>query len=273
VALSGHLELVCALDSRGMSVLRHQSFRAPMHLSKPHFDADALVVNVVNPTAGLLEGDRIACRVEVETGARLLLTTPSASRAHRMNNGRAELVQQMRVAAGGFLEFWPELFIPQKGTRYSQRTELTVEGDGELLFSESLAPGRVASGESFAYTELEWATDVRCDTVLVARERYRLTPEGEAVRTLRSAFPDAYYASGFVISDRLERHEVWERIHALHASDAWIGCSRLANRGWAIKLVAAGSVALRRMLQAVRSELYRAMNRPAPSLRRAGSAW
>jgi urease accessory protein len=57
-----------------------------------------------------------------------------------------------------------------------------------LLFFESLAPGRVASGESFAYTELEWATDVRCDTVLVARERYRLTPEGEAVRTLRSAF-------------------------------------------------------------------------------------
>jgi urease accessory protein len=99
-----------------------------MHLSKPHFDADALVVNVVNPTAGLLEGDRIACRVEVETGARLLLTTPSASRAHRMNNGRAELVQQMRVAAGGFLEFWPELFIPQKGTRYSQRTELNGGG-------------------------------------------------------------------------------------------------------------------------------------------------
>jgi urease accessory protein len=209
----------------------------------------------------------------VETGARLLLTTPSASRAHRMNNGRAELVQQMRVAAGGFLEFWPELFIPQKGTRYSQRTELTVEGDGNCSSSSPWLPAawpRVSplriqnwSGPRTSVATPCWW---RANAIV-------FTPEGEAVRTLRSAFSDAYYASGFVISDRLERHEVWERIHALHASDAWIGCSRLANRGWAIKLVAAGSVALRRMLQAVRSELYRAMNRPAPSLRRAGSAW
>jgi urease accessory protein len=274
VGLIGHLDLVCALDSRGVSVLRHQSFRAPMHLSKPYHDAGALVVNVVNPTAGLLEGDRIACRVEVESGARLLLTTPSASRAHRVNNnGRAELVQQMRVAAGGFLEFWPELFIPQKGTRYSQRTELSVEGDAELFFFESLAPGRVASGEAFAYTELEWATDVHWDATLIARERYRLAPDVECVRALRTAFPDAYYASGFVVSERLEKHEVWQRIHALHSPDAWIGCSRLAGRGWAIKLVAEGSVALRRTLQRIRMELYEAIDRPAPSLRRAGAGW
>ena len=44
-----------------------------MHLSKPHHDAETLVLNVVNPTAGLLEGDEIDCRVDVQSGARLLL--------------------------------------------------------------------------------------------------------------------------------------------------------------------------------------------------------
>ena len=63
--LAGHLELVCDVDSRGWTRLGHQSFRAPYHLSKPHHDAGALVLNVVNPTAGLLEGDRSA-----ERGAR-----------------------------------------------------------------------------------------------------------------------------------------------------------------------------------------------------------
>src|SRR5205085_1366195 len=116
--------------------------------------------------------DRIECDVEVQPGATLLLTTPSATRAHCMRRGSAEVVQRMRVADGGFLEFWPELFIPQKGARYRQRTELSVAGGGELLFFESLAPGRVASGESFAYTELTWETDIRCDSTLVARERY-----------------------------------------------------------------------------------------------------
>lgn len=253
-----------------MSVLRHQSFGAPMHVSKPHHDSDALVVNVVNATAGLLAGDRIECHVEVETGASLLLTSPCASRAHRMYEGSAQMTQRMRVAPGAFLEFWPELFIPQRGTRYTQRTELTIEGSGELLFFESLAPGRVASGEAFAYIELSWMTDIWCDAVLVARERYRLKPDGEAFRALRTAFTESYYASGFVISKRLENHPMWQRIHALHAKDSWVGCSRLPSHGWVIKVLAGGSVALRRTLQQIRAELYSALGRPAPSLRRAG---
>lgn len=270
--LHGHLDLVCAPDSRGVSVLRHQSFRAPMHLSKPHHDADTLVVNVVNPTAGLLEGDRVECRVRVESGARLLLTTPSASRAHRMGEGRAELTQQLRVASGGFLEFWPELFIPQAGTRYAQRTELRVEEGGELLFFESLAPGRVAFGESFAFRELQWETDVWSGGAHVARERYRLTPESENVSTLRAVFPDAYYASGFILTPGLdESHPCWQRLHDLHASDAWVGCGRVARGGWVFKCLAAGSIALRRTLHAIRSELYAALSLSAPSLRRAGS--
>lgn len=271
--LSGHLDIICAPDDRGVSVLRHQSFRAPIHLSKPHIDADTLVVNVVNPTAGLLEGDRIECRAKVETGARLLLTTPSASRAHRMRSGEAVVRQEIDVAAGGFLEFWPELFIPQAGTRYRQQTKIQVAEGGEVLFFESLAPGRVASGESFAFRELHWETDVYLDTTHIARERYRLCPEEESVVSLRRVFPDAYYASGFVVSSRLDdKHLCWQRLHDLHAPDAWIGCGRLVRGGWVIKILAAGSVALRRTLQSVRTEIYAALERPMPSLRRAGSA-
>lgn len=271
--LEGHLDLVCAPDARGVSVLRHQSFRAPMHISKPHHDADTLVVNIVNPTAGLLEGDRVECRVNVEGGARLLLTTPSASRAHRMRDGVAELVQELRVAEKGFLEFWPELLIPQGGTGYRQRTQLHVEGGGELIFFESLAPGRVAFGESFAFRELTWETDVWHGPTHIARERYRLTPESESVRTLRGVFPDAYYASGFVVSPRLtDDHPCWRRLHDLHTPEAWIGCGRLGQGGWVIKCLASGSVILRRMLSTIRTEIYDALGRPAPSLRRAGIA-
>jgi urease accessory protein len=270
--LTGHLDLVCAPDSRGVSVLRHQSFRAPMHVSKPHHDGDTLVVNVVNPTAGLLEGDWIDCSAVVESGARLLLTTPSASRAHRTKGADgATLVQKLEVRANAFLEFWPELFIPQAGARYRQRTTLRIDDGGELFFFESLAPGRVASGEAFQYFELAWETDVYADTTLIARERYRLAPGDEAVTSLRRIFPEAYYASGFIVSPRLDpRHECWQRLHELQRDDAWVGCGALASRGMVIKCLAAGSVALRRLLHDIRSELYEALGRPVPSLRRAG---
>ncbi len=270
MALHGHLTLVCGLDDRGRSSLRRQSFRAPMHISKPHLDeGGALVVNVVNPTAGLLADDVIDCDVRVEAGAQLLLTSPSANRAHRAKQGWAELRQEFHVAAGGFLDVWPELFIPQGGAEYRQRSVLRVERGGELLYFESLAPGRVASGEAFAYGSLSWEIDLYVAEDYVARERCRLDPTDESVQTLRGAFPTAYYASALLVSDRLKPESpCWERLHDAHEEQAWIGCSRLAAGAWSVKAVAATSVLLRSKLALVRSEIYRELGRPEPGLRR-----
>jgi urease accessory protein len=269
--LQGHLHLVCALDSRGVSHLRSQSFRAPMHISKPHLDGETLVVNIVNPTAGLLAGDEIKCDVAVERGARLVLTTPSAARSHRMRDGRAVLVQELRVASGGFLDVWPELFIPQAGTRYHQRTSARVERGGTLLLSEMLAPGRVASGEAFAYDWLRWETDLFVGHEHVARERYKLQPGTPSVEALRGMFEHAYYASVYVIAETLsETHECWRAIHDLHSERAWVGMSRLRGGGWVIKVLASESIALRGVMARIRTLVYAALGQAMPDLRRTG---
>jgi urease accessory protein len=267
--LTGHLRLVCTVDEKGRTYLREQSFRAPVHLSKPHHDEDTLVVNIVNPTAGLLAGDRIHYDVTVESGARVLLTAPSASRAHRIVEGDARVVQEFHVAHGGWLENWPELFIPQGGARYRQKTTLRVEEGGGALLIEMLAPGRTASGEVFAFAELDWETDVFLGDEKIARERYHLTPDSPTLTALRSRFPEAYYGSCLVISPALRTDSAcWQAIHDLHRDDAWVGCSALVRGGWAIRVLAAGSVALRKTIAAIRAEIYAALGRPAPNLRR-----
>lgn len=270
MALSGHLDLTCAADADGRSFLRRQSFCAPIHLSKPHLDEGVLVVNVVNPTAGLLAGDRIAVRVAVENGARVLLTAPSASRAHRVIEGDARVEQEFHVAAGGWLDVWPEIFIPQGGARYRQRTMARVEEGGGLLLIEMIAPGRTASGEVFEFAELDWETEVFLGAEKIARERYTLTPESPTLGGLRTRFPEAYYASCFVITSRLDAAaECWRRIHDMHAESAWVGVSALARGGWAIRVVAEGSIALRKTIAAIRREIYAALGEREPALRRA----
>jgi urease accessory protein len=267
--LSGHLRLVCAADEEGRTFIREQSFCAPVHLSKPHHDEGVLVVNVVNPTAGLLAGDRVRYDVTVEKGARVLLTAPSASRAHRIVEGDARLRQEFQVATGGWLECWPEMFIPQGGARYRQQTTLRVEEGGEALLIEMIAPGRTASGEVFAFAELDWETEVILGETKIARERYFLTPECAELGAIRARFAEAYYASCFVVLPRLRPDaECWRRIHDLHRDDAWVGCSALVRGGWAVRVLAAGSVALRRTVGAIREEVYAALGRTAPGLRR-----
>lgn len=267
--LSGHLRLICAADAQGRTYLREQSFCAPVHLSKPHHEEDVLVVNVVNPTAGLLANDRVRYDVEVESGARVLLTAPSASRAHRIVEGDARVQQEFRVRSGGWLENWPEMFIPQGGARYRQHTTARVDEGGGALIIEMIAPGRTASGEVFAFAELDWETEIYLAEEKIARERYRLTPESPTIAAMRAQFSEAYYASCFVIAPELRPDSpCWQRIHALHGDDAWVGCSALVRGGWAIRVVAAGSVALRRTVAALREEIYAATGRRAPALRR-----
>lgn len=269
--LAGHLELIAARDARGKTCLRHQSFQAPVHLGKGHEDSGALVLNIVNPTAGLLDGDRLRVDVRVEGGARLLLTTPSASRVHTMRGGQAVVTQSFRIETGGSLEWWPEMLIPQRGARYRQETKIHLAPDAELIFQETLAPGRVASGEAFAYDELRWSADLWRDGHLAVRERFAVTPENGALDAFRRRFPTGYYTSVFIASPLLKPGLPAE-LAALEAEtgDSWVGVTQAAGGLIVLKSISADSLALRRMLARVRTTVHGCLGRCAPSLRRAG---
>lgn len=238
-----------------------------MHLSKPYFDGETLLVNVVNPTAGLFSGDSVESSVEVEGLARVLLTSPSACRVHRATKDFASVVQSFTVRSGGFLEVFPELFIPQAGARYRQSTTVDVEEGGRIILLEAIAPGRVASGEVFEFEQLEWETHVRLQRRSVIRERFQLTPSTAALAAARRQIPDFYLANAFAVGLELSG-EIVSAISNLHGRREWIGASRLVKDGWSIRIVAQDACELRRIIAEVRRLLYSAMNCMPPSLRR-----
>ncbi len=252
---------MCGLDDAGESTLVRQSFCAPFHISKPYREERALVVNVINSTAGLFSGDRIRCDVRVNAGAELVLTAPSANRIHRMISGDAASEQEFYVESGACLDVWPHLMIPQRGARFRQTTKITLERDAELLFFEMIAPGRVASGEVFEFARLDWLTQITCDSVCVARERYTITPETESLRALRKHFGAAYTATAFVFSNIPSNAKCWSDIAGLHCDNAWIGISRLCETGWVVKTIARDSVALMSAATGIRTTLRAAMQR------------
>jgi urease accessory protein len=105
------------------------------------------------------------------------LTTQSATKLYRME-GDGEARQEVRidVAAGAYVENLPDALIPQAGTRYRQRTRIELAHDAVCLTAETLAPGRRAHGERFAYDLLELETRVRRDGCELCAETLRLEP-------------------------------------------------------------------------------------------------
>ncbi len=264
--MKGHLHLKAACYDNGQTYVREQSFRAPLHISKPHDDASALVVNIVNPTAGIFDGDTIELSAEAEAGASLVLTTPSASRVYRSRSGGpAKVTQRFTAHAGATLEFVPEPFIPQAGARYQQKTELHADPGATILFFDWLTPGRVASGEVFRYAELCWDLDAFVNGRLVARERYRLSPDDASLETLRIQHPQSQYVSCIVLSSAALRLTA---VECLNSSQIYLGHGPLSEGGWIIKALCADSLSARHTLQSLRSLVYQALQRPMPNLGR-----
>lgn len=253
---SGHLSLVAEAGANGETVLSRQSFRAPFHLSKPYWDGHALIVQVVNPTAGILSGDRLRSDITVGSGAAVLLTSPSASRVFQMKEGEAVFAQRFEVAAGGWLETMPEPLVLHRGSRYRQTTDIEVAAGGELFFSELLMPGRLARGESWAWDALRIEVSLHGGGEWLLRER--LQQSGEELRSLAAlagAGEGACFANVVMLSPRLREAGEWKaRVQSLHGGGVWLGLSQLRGEqgGWSVKMIAPDNIGLKRALKELR---------------------
>ncbi|GAA5123813.1 urease accessory protein UreD [Luteolibacter yonseiensis] len=267
-ALSGHLDLRCELRADGVPVIARQSFRAPIHLSKSHVDEGRLVQSIVNPTAGFFDGDRLEMNVEVGGGAKLVLSTPSASRVYRTRSGgSAVCVQHFRVEGNAMLEWIPEPFIPHAGASYVQRTRIDLEPSASLLYFDWISPGRVAMGEVFAYQRLRWELDLTLGGRLIARERYDLAPGNESLEALRVKFPAAHYLSVYAAGGMAENWPARE-LDALTGVGVYLGHGPLAGGVNVIRALCCDSLSARRLLETIRPLLYGAAGVKPPSLGR-----
>ncbi len=269
--LHGHLELTAVADAHGETTLAHQSFAAPVHISKPHHDSGWLVVNMASPSPGLLAGDSVNVNVRCASGARLLLTAPSASRIHTMHEKEcATVTQRFSVENGGMLDVWPEYVIPQTGSSYRQKSCIEIADGGTLFWTESIAPGRTAHGEVFAFREMRIATDIFWRGRQILRERYCVGAEHPSIHALRAVFPMAYYASVVCVSAGLAGCDSVLRAMAAGAVDdkSWLGISRLAEGAWVVKILAADSPTLRAKIAHARTSFQAALGIAHPNLRR-----
>jgi urease accessory protein len=212
------------------------------------------MVQVVNPTAGILSGDRLASEIAVGAEASLLVTTPSASRVFQMKGGSAEFRQHFVVSKGGWLEVMPEPLVPHRGSSYRQITVIEVEPGGGLFFADLLMPGRVGHGEAWVWDKLCLEIDVRVGGQLVLRER--LQQSGEELRSLAELSGSgsaACFGNAVLIGDEMAGDDSWKKaLIALHGNGLWLGLSRLRLGGWSLKFVAPDGIRLRQGLRDAR---------------------
>jgi urease accessory protein len=215
------------------------------------------MVQVVNPTAGILAGDRLESEIAVDAQATLMVTTPSASRVFTMSVGTAECIQRFKVGPQAWLEVSPEPLVPHRGCRYRQSTHIDVAPSGGLFYVDQLFPGRIGHGEAWLWERLCLKLEVHRGGELVMRERF--DHSGAELREL-AAFsgsgPTACFANALLMADTGASETTWlAELRALHRDGVWVGVSALRRHGWSIKIVAPDPIRLRETLRGIRRTL------------------
>jgi urease accessory protein len=181
-----------------------QYWRIPLQLLPPSYqdDDDTAFFYLLNPTGGIVQGDRLTTDVTLEPGARSLLSTQSATKVYRMVERDAEERNHFVVGDGAVLEYLPDQTIPFAGSRLHRRTVVDLEPEATLILSEFLAAGRVARGERFSFDRLVSELEVRVGGEPRLVDRLQLAPAESPLARLGLWGGHPYFAALYVYSPR-----------------------------------------------------------------------
>jgi urease accessory protein len=130
---------------------------------------------LLNPTAGLMDGDGQLVCVRAEGGTRTVLVGQSASRIHPCLRGFSTQQWRIRVESGAVLAVLPGPAIPFRDCHYYQRVDIELATGAGLVWGDIWLAGRYAHGdapEQFQFATLIQELTVRRDQAVVFRDRF-----------------------------------------------------------------------------------------------------
>jgi urease accessory protein len=199
--VEGRLALAFEGSPHGGTKLNVLAQQPPLKVVRAFELADgASLVHVHNVSGGILGGDKLELTVQVGAHARAQLTTTSATRLYRRSAHKAisTLTTQFTVSSGALLEVLPDPLIPFAHSAYEQLTRIDLADDAGLFLWETVAPGRAARGELFAYDSLTLKLDIFACQQPIALEHIRLEPQLAPLTSLVRLGPYRHFSTFYI---------------------------------------------------------------------------
>jgi urease accessory protein len=151
--------------------------QVPLRVLPPfHFGTDRpTFVYLLNPTAGLMDGDAQLMRLTAGPRTRTIVTGQSATRIHPALSAFSTQQWHVEVAEGTTLLVLPGPAIPFQGCRYYQRVRIELEKGAQLVWGDLWFAGRYARGdrsERFQFQTVVQDMTVRRAGQLIFRDRF-----------------------------------------------------------------------------------------------------
>ena len=189
--IDGAAEIRFALRG-GATRLAHLYQRDPLRVLFPAHDrGEPALAALVTTSGGLVAGDWLSIAVKLEADAVAHVTASAAEKIYRSTGATTEIVLNMSVGAGGWLEYLPPETILFDGARLRRETTLALASGAGFLGGGILVFGRCARGEHFTRGLLHEGWQVRRGGNLVWGDALHLDGDIAAIMADPACFDNA----------------------------------------------------------------------------------
>ena len=236
----------------GRTVLSRCRYTLPLQVMAPMaLDDPAAIVSVLNPTGGLVGGDRLAIEIDVAAGAHACLTTPSATKVYRAAAEPALQTVRITAAKGATVEWMPDHTIPFPGAALRQAIDVDLADGARLVLVDAFAAGRVARGEAWRFSAVDSALSIADVRGRLFADRWVLRG-GEAWEGLGFTEGRPYFATLVVVADSgLEAFTAQADAAFTGRADVTVAVGALRRGGLVVRCLAADAPALVHTVQAL----------------------
>jgi len=159
------------------TVLLHSYAEPPFRIGRALQDGSAIHLILASSAPGVFGGDALHQTVVVQSGARVRLTSQSATQVHATDNGAvAKLASTYRVEPGASLRCEWDPMIPFPNAQLEQRILIDLAREATFLWSDALMAGREARGERWRFSLFRHELRLLWNGTLTYMERYTIAP-------------------------------------------------------------------------------------------------
>ncbi|WP_419887000.1 urease accessory protein UreD [Neobacillus niacini] len=246
-----------AEDRKGKTVAKNVYYQGAFKVMRPiyHDDSGRACYYLLNPGGGYLDGDRYQMKLGLGENAKLTLTTQGATKVYKTPNRYAYQESEISLAAGSYLEYFPDPLIAYQNAHYKQKNVIKMDPTATLLYSDIITPGWSPEGERFSYKSVQLLNEIYMDGELVVYDHIHLKPALQNIRGLGFMEGFTHLGSMFVICKQMNPSFLDQLYYILDRNtlDYKVGLSLLPVSGFTVRVFANTTQVIERIF----SEIHR----------------
>lgn len=239
--LAGYTELILQKTPRRTSAKKSYTVGAAKVSPAIYLDDDTIpCYYLIQLGGGYIEGEYYENNIKLEEESQAILTTQASSKIYKSENGiPSKQYTNLQLEKNSKLEFINDSVILYKDAVYEQTTDIYLNEESSLIYSDGITAGWSPDGKLFQYTSARLKTNIYLDGELIYLDNLKITPKDYDVQSFGILEGYKNFGTMLVIDKRIDK-ELIKRLREETRKldlDVKFGISLLEKNGFVVRVL------------------------------------